>query len=202
MQALVLTPVGQVFVMILVFAFCLLVFVLGMQFHHFRTRGTFSPQWHYKQQMKAVAEASFQKQKLMNGSEFQVFRALEQDMALKQRGYRIFAQASLGEVISSASEGAYRAINSKRVDVLIVDKGGYPVLAIEYQGHGHNGATSAQRDAIKKQALGKAGVGYLEIFPDDTLGKLVALVHAQLGWGVSGQVDARVLQQRVSATVR
>jgi len=67
------------------------------------------------------------------------------------------AQVSLGEVLSSPDARAYSAINSKRVDLLIVSRSGDPIAAIEYQGHGHYQGTAAARDAVKKEALRKAG---------------------------------------------
>jgi hypothetical protein len=71
-------------------------------------------------------------------------------------------------VLQSSSENAFRSINSKRVDALVVDRGGRPVLAVEYQGAGHYQGTAPARDAIKKEALRKAGVGYLEVhYTDD-----------------------------------
>ena len=38
--------------------------------------------------------------------------------------------------------------------------------AIEYQGHGHYQGTAAARDAVKKEALRKAGVRYIEVTPE------------------------------------
>jgi len=70
-------------------------------------------------------------------------------------------------VLKSPSENAFRSINSKRVDALVVDSGGRPVLAVEYQGTGHYQGTAPGRDAIKKEALRKAGVGYLEVLHTD-----------------------------------
>jgi hypothetical protein len=111
-----------------------------------------------KMQMRRVHRASFRKQKLMNFSEFSVFRVIEQDIALKRSGFRVMAQAPLGEILKSPNENAFRAVNGKRVDMLILDRGGWPVLAIEYQGEGHYDGTSDLRDAIKKTALTKAGI--------------------------------------------
>jgi hypothetical protein len=72
----------------------------------------------------------------------------------------------LGEVLSSPDARAYGAINSKRVDLLIVSGRGDPIAAIEYQGHGHYQGTAAARDAVKKEALRKAGVRYIEVTPE------------------------------------
>jgi hypothetical protein len=118
----------------------------------------------------------------MNSSELRVFCTLEQDDAIKRKGCRVVAQPSLGEIVTSTRKFAFNAINSKRVDMLITDKTGWPLLAIEYQGEGHYDQTADLRDAIKSTALRKAGVGYLEIFPDQNAEKILSLVHEKLGW--------------------
>lgn len=140
-----------------------------------------------KMQLRRVRQAVFQKQRLMNFSEFKVFRAIEQDPALKRAGYRLVAQAPLGEILQSQHKKGFHAVNGRRVDMLIVDRGGWPVLAIEYQGEGHYDATSDLRDAMKKTALTSAGIGYLEIFPKDKndANSILSLVHEQLGWNMS-----------------
>jgi hypothetical protein len=82
------------------------------------------------------------------------------------RDWRVMAQVSLGEVLSSPDARAYSAINSKRVDLLIVSGHGDPIAAIEYQGHGHYQGNAVLGDAVKKEALGKAGVRYIEVTPE------------------------------------
>jgi hypothetical protein len=78
------------------------------------------------------------------------------------------AQVCLGEVLSSPDARAFSAINSKRVDVLLVDEDSQPIAAIEYQGSGHYQGSAAARDAVKKEALRRAGVRYIEISTDHT----------------------------------
>jgi hypothetical protein len=134
------------------------------------------------QQLRAVMGASFQKQRLLNGSEYRVFKIIEADIAAESRGYRVFAQTNLGEVLSSPNDDAFRSINSKRVDILIVDQGGWPVVAIEHQGAGHYQGTAAARDAIKKEALRKAGIRYVEVSETDTEEQIRLRVRENLGW--------------------
>ena len=43
---------------------------------------------------------------------------------------------------------------------------GNPIAAIEYQGHGHYQGTAAARDAVKKEALRRAGVRYIAVTPE------------------------------------
>jgi hypothetical protein len=134
------------------------------------------------QQLHAVMSASFQKQRLLSGSEYRVFKIIEADIAAEGRGYRVFAQTSLGEVIKSPNDHAFHSINSKRVDILIVDQGGWPVVAIEYQGAEHYQGTAAARDAVKKEALRKAGVRYVEVSETDTDEQIRLRVREHLGW--------------------
>jgi hypothetical protein len=81
----------------------------------------------------------------------------------------VFPQVSLGEILGTEgaypeSDDAYWAINSKRCDILIADRRGNPIAALEYQGSGQNlGGTAKQRDEIKKIALKPAGVQFIEI---------------------------------------
>src|SRR4029077_4294720 len=115
------------------------------------------------QQLYAVMAAPFERRRLLNRCEYQTFKIIEADIAAARRGYRVFAQTSLGEVLRSPDEDAFHSINSKRVDILIVDQGGWPVAAVKYQGDGHYQGTAAARDAVKKEALRKAGIRYVEI---------------------------------------
>jgi hypothetical protein len=73
------------------------------------------------------------------------------------------AQVCVGEFVSSPDEAAFRAVNSKRVDILIVSERRQPIAAIEYQGEGHYQGEAPARDAVKREALRKAGVRFIEI---------------------------------------
>jgi undecaprenyl pyrophosphate synthase len=110
-----------------------------------------------------------------------VFKIIEDDIAVARWGYRVFAQTCLGEILSSPDDDAFHSINSKRVDILIVNKGGWPALAVEYQGNGHYQGTAAARDAIKKEALRKAGVQYVEISADHTAEQIRSRIRELLG---------------------
>jgi hypothetical protein len=133
------------------------------------------------QQLNAVMAAPFEKQKLLSFPEYKVFKIIEDDIAAARCGHRVFAQTSLGEILRSPDEDAFRSINSKRVDILIVDHRGWPALAVEYQGNGHYQGTAAARDAIKKEALRKAGVPYVEVSASDSAAQIRSRIREQLG---------------------
>jgi Protein of unknown function (DUF2726) len=50
----------------------------------------------------------------------------------------------------------------------LMDPDARVVHAIEYQGTGHHQGTAAARDAVKKEALRKAGIGYHEVVAGHT----------------------------------
>jgi Protein of unknown function (DUF2726) len=118
------------------------------------------------EQLRVVMGASFKKRRLLSGSEAYVLYAAERAIHTADLKWRVMAQVSLGEVLSSPDARAYSAINSKRVDLLIVSRSGDPIAAIEYQGHGHYQGTAAARDAVKREALRKAEVRYIEVTPE------------------------------------
>lgn len=118
-------------------------------------------------QLRIVMQADFSKRRILNKTEARVFFAVEQALEQMNTGWRLMAQVNLGEILSSKDSGAFATINSKRVDMLVIARSGLPIAAIEYQGDGHYQGTSAARDAVKKEALRKAGVSYFEVTPDD-----------------------------------
>lgn len=126
------------------------------------------PAFDAAEQLRCVERAAFRPRCVLNRGEARLFDVLERACAAKVPGWRVMAQVSLGEVLTSADAEAYRAINSKRVDLLLVGDDGMPLHAVELQGRGHHLGPAATRDAIKKEALRKAGVGYIEVFSGDT----------------------------------
>lgn len=114
-------------------------------------------------QLRIVMSADFSIQPLLNKSETRVFKELDRMVLECDPSWQVMAQVSLGEILKSKDSNAYRCINSKRVDLLLVDGDCIPRHAIEYQGGGHHQGTAAARDAIKKEALRRAGIGYHEV---------------------------------------
>jgi Protein of unknown function (DUF2726) len=128
------------------------------------------------EQLKVVMNAQFSRRPLLNQKELRVFAAIEKLLDAESAHWRLMAQVSLGEIVGSADKAAYLAINSKRVDLLLVDGNGNPLHAIEYQGTGHHQGTAAARDAVKKEALRRAGIGYVEVVAGDRPEDLKAMI--------------------------
>lgn len=132
-------------------------------------------------QLRTVMGASFKAKRLLNRGESRVLAALEPIVAELAPGWRVCAQVSLGEVLDADSTEAFNTINAKRVDFLLVDAEMRPRHAIEYQGQGHHQGAAAARDAVKREALRRAGVGYAEVFADDTPAELRMAVAKIIG---------------------
>lgn len=116
-------------------------------------------------QLRIVMAAAFERRRIMSKDEARVFLQVERAVKARNLSWRVMAQVCLGEVIRSSDARAHAAINSKRVDILVIASHGEPIAAIEYQGSGHYLGTAAARDAVKKEALRRAGVSFIEITP-------------------------------------
>lgn len=119
-------------------------------------------------QLRIVMNAEFKSQPLLNRSEARVFRELDHIVLSYNPSWQVMAQVSLGEILRTDDQVAYGCINAKRVDLLLVDEQCHPRHVVEYQGAGHHQGSAAARDAVKKEALRQAGVGYHEVVAGHT----------------------------------
>lgn len=130
------------------------------------------------EQLRRVMAADFKSRALLNRPEAQVFKTLDAAVVARNPTWQVMAQVSLGEFLSSRDRSAYAAVNSKRVDFALMDAECRVRHAIEYQGDGHHQGSAAARDAVKKEALRKAGIGYHEVVAGHTTpGELRRLVE-------------------------
>lgn len=122
------------------------------------------------EQLVTVMRAQFTSRTLLNKSEAKVFKALDAAVLNRNPRWQVMAQVSMGEFLSSEDEEAFRAINSKRVDFALMDDNCQVRHALENQGRGHHlsEGNAAARDAVKKEALRKASIGYHEIVAGHT----------------------------------
>jgi hypothetical protein len=121
-------------------------------------------------QVAAVSRDSvvWKSRRVLNQGEGAVYESACAVAAEIDPSLRIWPQVSLGEVVrtegrSEADRQAFRWINSKRADFLVVDGEGWPLAVIEYQGSGHDQGNAAERDAVKRTVLPRAGIHYIEV---------------------------------------
>jgi hypothetical protein len=138
-------------------------------------------------QLKAVMRADFKPRPLLNRPEGQVFKSLDKMVIARNPKWQVMAQVSLGEFLASEDKDAYLAVNSKRVDFALMDEDCRVRHALEYQGNGHHQGTAAARDAVKKEALRKAGIGYHEVVAGHTTPAELKRLIEKLVPGVEGE---------------
>jgi hypothetical protein len=144
------------------------------------TKDAFSTSGRAADQLAYVMDAEFTARPLLNRPEANLFKALDAAVVARNPGWQVMAQVSLGEFLSSPDKEAYWAVNSKRVDFALMNPEACVTHVIEYQGSGHHlpGTSSAARDAVKKEALRKAGIGYHEVVAGyTTAGELRKMVE-------------------------
>lgn len=132
----------------------------------FRPASPFATPTDATEQLRSVMLSRFTAKRVLSATEQRVMVAAEAAVAEAGLAWRVLPQVALGEVLSSPDEAGFRAINAKRTDLLIVSERSMPIAAIEYQGEGHWQGSAPARDAVKKEALRRAGVGYIEITAD------------------------------------
>lgn len=145
-------------------------------------------------QLAAVAAADYQRVPLLNRQEARLLPLLE--ACVRQWGdrRRVMARVALGEIIRPHPERGtqeerrrgYASINAKRVDFAIIDRWGLAVTVIEYQGSGHYHRDSFMRDAVKREALRKAGVPVVEIAQDQPQDEVRAVLRRILRPAANG----------------
>ncbi|OOF79224.1 hypothetical protein BKG96_02660 [Rodentibacter caecimuris] len=154
---------------IILFLFlCFMIVLLKPRRYKRKNRQQIALSLNEKNHLALISEAIFTKKPLMNKSEYQLFLKITQRLSsIENRQYfRLFSQVSMGEILATKDNRHFALINSKRIDFLIIDRKGYPVIAIEYQGKGHYQQNAIERDAIKREACRKANIKYLE-FDDE-----------------------------------
>lgn len=123
-------------------------------------------------QLRFLQHALIGKKPVMGREAYRRFKAIEdylQQMGLN--AYRVIPETTLGAIVKlprnaqqpftkDQIESGFRC---KRVDFVIIDRAGNPVLCVEYHGTGHNQGDYEARDAVKALALERANIPLLII---------------------------------------
>lgn len=128
--------------------------------------------------LRTVSDARFSAQRLMSDNEAIVLAEVGAIIAEIGQPWRVMAQVSLSRIITSTSFDAVGAIAGQHVALLIVDPDGVSIAAVEYQPLGQVRSEDAVRDAVKREALRRAGIAYIEVRASDGPGDLRADITA------------------------
>ena len=95
-------------------------------------------------------------------------------------GMGAFIKTSYGSDDSSL-KSAFSSYNSKRVDFLLIDKGGNPMLVVEYHGTGHDLSDDApDRMVVKRLALSRAGIPLVEVPANTPREDFIQMIEAAI----------------------
>lgn len=124
--------------------------------------------------LRQVSDARFLTKRLMSDNEALVLGELETIISDINEPWRVMAQVGLSQIIGSNSAEASIAIEGQQVALLIVGADRAPVAAVEYQPMGQIRSEDAVRDAVKREALRRSGIAYIEVRASDQPGDLRA----------------------------
>lgn len=122
-------------------------------------------------QIKFVSRAELRAVRPVNKEAVRVLYALDEWIAINRPGWRLSFEVAMGAFIKTTfdsddrmQKAVFSSYNSKRVDFLLIDRFGQPMLAVEYHGTGHELSDDASdRMQVKRLALARAGVPLAEI---------------------------------------
>lgn len=133
------------------------------------------------EQAKAISRAQVDTKPIMSTKEFQLFwRAVDWTNG-KSLGLRVFPQVAIGELLQCPREEdteAFHSFNAKRTDLVITDRLGRALIAVEYQGQDHFQGNAVERDQIKRLAFERAGVQWVQVFSDETQDDAVSKLNS------------------------
>lgn len=126
-----------------------------------------------KNQLRFISECSSLKAGCPVNSEAAkcVLYVIEEWIRNMNPGWRLAFEVSMAAFIKTPDDQddprydrAFNSYRGKRVDFLLINRKGYPMLVVEYNGSGHNKSGNADAYmAVKRLALQKAGIPLLEI---------------------------------------
>ncbi|HEY9233922.1 MULTISPECIES: DUF2726 domain-containing protein [Phenylobacterium] len=140
-------------------------------------------------QIRFIGQAELRAVRPVNKEAVRVLYALDEWIAANQPDWRMSFEVSMGAFIKTAAydpddrvlQAAFSSYNSKRVDFLLIDRFGQPMLAVEYHGTGHDLSNDAPgRMEVKRLALSRAGIPLVEIPAKAAKAKILDMIAETL----------------------
>lgn len=142
-----------------------------------------------KNQLRFLENAPLRRSILMNREAYKRFQSIEEYLKRSDfRFYRVVPETCMSVFITlprkaqiahtrDQIESGFRC---KRVDFLIINEKGLPVLAIEYHGSGHYQGDYEARDKVKEYTLNIAGIPLLVLDDTTTTEAIITRVNQEL----------------------
>lgn len=122
-------------------------------------------------QIRFISQTELRAVRPVNKEAVRVLYALDEWIVAHRPDWRMAFEVSMGAFIKTSydpedrmQKAAFSSYNSKRVDFLLIDRFGQPMLVVEYHGTGHDLSDDApDRMEVKRLALARAGIPLVEI---------------------------------------
>lgn len=137
-------------------------------------------------QIRFISQTGLRATSPVNKEAVRVLYALEEWIKANRSGWRLSFEVGLGAFIKTndgqdelSVQQAFSSYNSKRVDFLLIDNYGAPMLAVEYHGSGHYLSDDAEaRMQVKRLALSRAGIPLVEIPAKTSRPEILQMISA------------------------
>lgn len=139
-------------------------------------------------QIRFISRTELRAVRPVNKEAVRVLYALDEWIAAQRPDWRLAFEVSMGAFIKTSFDpedrmqnAAFSSYNSKRVDFLLIDRFGHPVLVVEYHGTGHGLSDDAwDRMEVKRLALARAGIPLVEVPAKASKAEIVRMVDERL----------------------
>jgi hypothetical protein len=139
-------------------------------------------------QIKFISQTKLHAVRPVNKEAVRVLYAVDEWIAANRPDWRVSFEVSMGAFIKTANDpedridrAAFSSYNSKRVDFLLIDRFGYPMLVAEYHGSGHDMSDDAEdRMTVKRLALDRARIPLVEIPSKATKSDILRMIAEKL----------------------
>lgn len=123
-------------------------------------------------QLRLVSDARFSSRRILSEEAAALLGEVESIVAELGQKWRVMSQVSLSDIVDSADTEALSAIGNQRVDLAITTARQMPIAVIEYQAMGQIRQDDAIQDAVRREALRRAGIIYIQVRASDPAGVL------------------------------
>lgn len=140
-------------------------------------------------QIKFIAQCTLRATAPVNKEASLVLYTLDEWVRSNQPTWRVSFEVGMGAFIKTPYEpenrisaSAFSSYNSKRVDFLVVDNCGFPKLAVEYHGTGHDlSGDATDRMNVKRLALERARIPLIEIPANTSKAGILDMIYKTIG---------------------
>lgn len=155
------------------------------------------------EKLRIISDAHFMAKRLLSDNEAHVLGEIESIIAEIEQPWRVLGQVGLSRFIAASSADGFAVIDSMYVALLIIDANRDPIAAVEYQASAQDRSENAVRDAVKREAMRRAGISYFEVRTSDRPGTLrndiMALVQRRVPSEESAAVETPIADQPPAA---